>query len=135
MYLSLDKHWHISWIKDATPYAGCQSFIIFKSYLMIKNYLLITLRSLTKNKFFIFVNVFGMGIAIACCIVAYFNYDFNRSFDSYHTQASTIYRVNSVREFQNELTAYGYVPMGMGNAIKQNISDFDNVIRYSPEGS
>jgi putative ABC transport system permease protein len=117
------------------PHTLVVSLYIFKSYLMIKNYLLITLRSLTKNKFFIFVNVFGMGIAIACCIVAYFNYDFNRSFDSYHTQASTIYRVNSVREFQNELTAYGYVPMGMGNAIKQNISDFDNVIRYSPGGA
>ncbi|MBL7877811.1 MAG: ABC transporter permease, partial [Cyclobacteriaceae bacterium] len=101
---------------------------------MIKNYLLITLRSLTKNKFFIFANVFGMGIAIACCIVAYFNYDFNRSFDTYHTKAASIYRVNSVREFQNNLTSYGYVPMGLGNAIKQNSQDIDQVIRYSPGG-
>lgn len=105
-----------------------------KSIAMIKNHLLITLRSLTKNKFFIFVNVFGMGIAIACCIVAYFNYDFNRSFDSYHPQASSIYRVNSVREFQNNLTSYGYVPMGLGNAIRQNNSGIDKVIRYSPSG-
>lgn len=101
---------------------------------MIKNYLLITLRSLTKNKFFIFANVFGMGIAIACCIVAYFNYDFNRSFDTFHTKAASIYRVNSVREFQNNLTSYGYVPMGLGNAIKQNNQDIDQVIRYSPGG-
>jgi putative ABC transport system permease protein len=101
---------------------------------MIKNYLLITLRSLTKNKFFIFINVFGMGIAIACCIVAYFNYDFNRSFDSYHINAPSVYRVNSVREFQNELTSYGYVPMGLGNAIRQNNSHIDKVIRYSPSG-
>ena len=35
---------------------------------MIKNYLLITLRSLFKNKLYIFINVVGMGIAIACCI-------------------------------------------------------------------
>ena len=41
---------------------------------MIKNYLLITFRSLMKNKLFILINVFGMGIAIACCITA-----FNRS--------------------------------------------------------
>ncbi|MBL7871627.1 MAG: ABC transporter permease [Cyclobacteriaceae bacterium] len=101
---------------------------------MIKNYLLITLRSLTKNKFFIFVNVFGMGIAIACCIVAYFNYDFNRSFDTYHSNAATIYRVNSVREFQNNLTSYGYVPMGLGNAIKKGIPDINKIVRYSPGG-
>lgn len=75
-----------------------------------------------------------MGIAIACCIVAYFNYDFNRSFDSYHINAPSVYRVNSVREFQNELTSYGYVPMGLGNAIRQNNSHIDKVIRYSPSG-
>jgi len=102
---------------------------------MIKNYLLITLRSLSKNKVFILINIFGMGIAIACCIVAYFNYDYNKSFDSYHVNAPTIYRVNSVREFQNDLTTFGYVPIALGNAIKQNIQEVDAVIRYSPGGA
>lgn len=69
---------------------------------MIKNYILITFRSMMKNKLFIFINVIGLGISIASCIVAYFNYDFNRTFDSIHVNASTIYRVNSIREFQNE---------------------------------
>lgn len=75
-----------------------------------------------------------MAIAIACCIVAYFNFDFNESFDAHHVNAPTLYRVNSVREFQNELTSYGYVPIALGNAIKQNVSDVDEVVRYSPEG-
>lgn len=101
---------------------------------MIKNYLLITFRSLFKNKLYIFINILGMAVAIACCIVAYFNFDFNQSFDSHHTQASTVYRVNSVREFQNELRSYGYVPIALGNAIRQNVTDVDAVVRYSPEG-
>lgn len=101
---------------------------------MIKNFLLITLRSMMKNKLYLFINIFGMGIAIASCIVAYFNYDFNLSFDDHHINAPTIYRVNSIREFQNERTKYGYVPMALGNAIRQNVSDVDRVIRYSPGG-
>ena len=75
-----------------------------------------------------------MAIAIACCIVAYFNFDFNDSFDAHHINAPTLYRVNSVREFQNEVTSYGYVPIALGNAIKQNISDVDEVVRYLPDG-
>ena len=71
---------------------------------MIKNYLLITLRNMMKNKLYIFINIFGMGIAISCCIIGYFNYDFNASFDQHHKNAGTVYRVGSVREFQNELT-------------------------------
>ena len=75
-----------------------------------------------------------MGIAIACCIIGYFNYDFNTSFDENHQNASTLYRVGSVRKFQNELTEFGYAPIALGNAIKQNVKDVDEVIRYSPGG-
>ncbi|HEY3406061.1 MAG TPA: ABC transporter permease [Ohtaekwangia sp.] len=101
---------------------------------MLKNYLLITFRNLLKNKLYIFINIIGMGIAIACCIIAYFNYDFNVSFDSIHTHAPTIYRVGSVRIFQNEEKAFGFAPMGLGNTIKQNIPDVDEVVRYIPDG-
>ena len=101
---------------------------------MIKNYLLITWRSLMKNKFFIFINILGMSISIASCIVAYFNYEFNRTFDSYHVNAPSIYRVNSVRSFQNDQTTFGYVPMALGNAVIQNVKDAEQVTRYSPGG-
>lgn len=99
---------------------------------MIKNYLLITFRSLMKNKLYIFINIFGMSIAIASCVIGYFNYDFNASFDHNHTNAATIYRVGSVRKYQNELTAFGHAPVALGNAIKQNIKDVDEVVRYMP---
>jgi ABC-type antimicrobial peptide transport system permease subunit len=101
---------------------------------MIKNYLLITFRNLMKNKLFISINVIGMAISIACCIIGYFNYDFNVSFDRHHKNAHTIYRVGSVREFQKELTEFGYVPMALGNAVKQNVDGIDQVIRYNSEG-
>lgn len=102
---------------------------------MLKNYFLITLRSMMKNKLYIFINIFGMAISIASCIVAYFHYDFNRTFDNNHVNSSSIYRVNTTREFQGESTTYGYVPMGLGNAIRENISDVNKVVRYSPSGA
>lgn len=101
---------------------------------MLKNFLLITLRSMMKNKLYLFINILGMATSIACCIVGFFNYDFNASFDQMHKNASTVYRVGSVREFQNQLTEFGHAPMALGNAIKQNIPEVDEVIRYSPDG-
>ena len=101
---------------------------------MFKNYFLITFRSLLKNKVFILINIFGMAIAIACCIVAYFNYDFNASFDSHHTQAATIYRINSYREYQNKLTKFGYVPLPLGDVVRQNVGDVEAVMRFWPSG-
>ena len=51
-----------------------------------------------------------------------------------HKNSASIYRVGSVREFQNELTEFGFAPMALGNAIKKNFPDIDKVIRYSPDG-
>jgi putative ABC transport system permease protein len=101
---------------------------------MIKNFLLITLRSMMKNKLYLFINIFGMAISIACCIIGFFNYDHNAGFDEMHKNASSIYRVGSVREFQNELTEFGHAPIALGNAIKKNVPDVDNVVRFSPDG-
>lgn len=101
---------------------------------MIKNYLVITLRSMLKNKLFLSINIVGMAISIACCIVAYFNWDFNNTFDSHHVNAGTVYRVNSVREFQGNRRTFGYVPIALGNAIRANVADVNAVVRYSPTG-
>lgn len=102
---------------------------------MLKNYLLITWRSMMKNKLFIFINVFGMGIAIACCIVAYLNRDFNESFDKQHVNAQTIYRVHFWHDFQGRLNRYAMVPKPLAGHIKQNLKDVDHVVRFQPGGS
>jgi putative ABC transport system permease protein len=99
---------------------------------MIKNYLLITLRSLAKNKVFIIINVFGMGIAIACCIVAYVNWEFATTWDSKHVNADQIYRVQFVRDFQGRSERYGMAPMPLGNYVKQNFKEVTKVVRYTP---
>jgi putative ABC transport system permease protein len=98
---------------------------------MFKNYLLITFRSMMKSKVYIFINVLGMAIAIACCITAYYNYDFNASFDDHHTHASEIYRVNSLREFQGSMTEYGIVPVPLGDVVRENVKDVEALTRYS----
>ncbi len=97
---------------------------------MIKNYLLITLRSMMKNKLFILINVFGMGIAIACCITAYLNWDFSNSWDKVHVNADKIYRVQFWREFQGKRDRYGLAPLPLAGLINQNIKDVDKTVRY-----
>jgi putative ABC transport system permease protein len=89
------------------------------------------IRNMMKNKLYLFINVFGMAISIACCIVAYYNWDFNQNFDGHHAQAESIYRVSSIREFQNDRTKFGIVPIPLGGMVKQNIPDVEEVVRYS----
>lgn len=97
---------------------------------MIKNYLLITMRSLAKNKLFIFINVFGMGIAIACCVVAYVNWEYAATWDKSQLNANKIYRVQINREFQGRTERFGTAPMALGNYVRQNFKEVSDVARY-----
>ncbi|HET9487804.1 MAG TPA: ABC transporter permease, partial [Chryseosolibacter sp.] len=98
---------------------------------MIKNYLLITWRSMMKNKFFIFINVLGLAVAIACSIVAYFNWEFDATFNDHHINANKVYRVSSIREFEERTRLYGYAPLPLGNIIRENIPEAEKVVRLS----
>jgi len=88
---------------------------------MLKNYLKITFRSLWKSKAFVLINVFGMGIALACCIIAYLNYDYNNSYDIQHVNA---------RDFQGNRTKNGIAPMPIGNLMRDKITGVEKSVRY-----
>ena len=58
---------------------------------MFKNFIKITVRNLLANKLYTLINVFGMAVAIALCIVAYLNYSYNYIFDNFHQKAEKIF--------------------------------------------
>lgn len=101
---------------------------------MLRNHLLILFRNLNKNRLFVLINIAGLSIAIGCCVVGYFNFDFNNSFDEVHANNESIYRVNSVREYQGKSTAYGLVPLPLGETVRQNIKDVEMLTRVSGGG-
>ncbi|CAN5239655.1 ABC transporter permease [soil metagenome] len=96
---------------------------------MLKNYLLITLRSLMKNKMFVFINIFGMGIAIACCITAYLNWDYSEKWDSWHLNADKIYRVQFFNENEGRRVGNGVAPAPLAGHIKQSFKDVSKTVR------
>ena len=98
---------------------------------MLQNYILITLRSIIKNKIFILINVLGMGIAVACCIVAYLNWEFSSNFDKNHTNAESVYRVQSWQDYQGTRNRHALVPNPLGNVVRENFTDVDEVVRYT----
>ena len=97
---------------------------------MIKNYLKITLRNLFKNKVYVAINIVGLGLALACCIVAYLNSKFNWDFDKNHEKIDHIYKVHNLRENQGEVREYGRIPMPMAPAIRNDLPGVDRVFRF-----
>ncbi len=101
---------------------------------MLKNYLKTTLRNLWKNKLFVLINVASLGIALACCIVAFLNWDYNTKFDAYHADTENVYRVNFIRITNGRPIKNGSCPLPLASQIKTSLSKVDKVIRYFPVG-
>jgi putative ABC transport system permease protein len=102
---------------------------------MLKNYLLVTFRNLLKNKVFTLINIIGLGMALAVCIVAFFNHIFNYEFDRTHENFNEIYRINCYRDMQGREQEYGIVPSTLGLQIKQDIPGIMRAARLQRTGS
>jgi len=70
---------------------------------MIRNYLITALRNLFKNKLFALINVLGLGVALAICIVAYYNHMFGAEFNMMHERSDEIYKINAIRDLQGSM--------------------------------
>ncbi|MCX6334960.1 MAG: ABC transporter permease [Bacteroidia bacterium] len=101
---------------------------------MFRNYLLVTFRNLWKNKIFTLINIFGLGIALAVCIVAFFNHMFNYEFDRTHENFDEIYRVTCFRDMQGSEQEYGAVPATLGLQIKKDIPGVERSARLMRAG-
>jgi putative ABC transport system permease protein len=66
---------------------------------MIKNYLKIAWRNLLKNKGFSTINIFGLAIGIACCLLITLYVTNEISYDRYHEKGDRIFRLNSEIKF------------------------------------
>ena len=97
---------------------------------MFRNYLLVTFRNLWKNKIFTLINIFGLGIALAVCIVAFFNHMFNYEFDRTHENFDEIYRVTCFRDMQGREQEYGVIPATLGLEIKKDIPGIERSARF-----
>ncbi len=94
---------------------------------MFKNYLLIIVRNIRTNSFYVLVNVLGLGIAIACCVIAFTNYQFDKNFDAFHSKKDTVFRVDS-RKASNSFT-YGITPLPLAKEAAERIPEVKQAVR------
>jgi putative ABC transport system permease protein len=87
---------------------------------MLKNYLKIALRSLSRNKVYTIINIAGMAVGIAVCMIIFIIIQFQTNFDNFHTKKDNIYRV--LTEYHHaEVVDVSYskdVPFSMPTGLK-----------------
>lgn len=77
---------------------------------MLKNFFISTLRNLSRNKVFTFLNVTGLAIGITVCLVIGVWLERELSFDKFHPNKDYIYRVSNT--FKSESESFSQAPSG-----------------------
>ncbi|MES2277639.1 MAG: ABC transporter permease [Bacteroidota bacterium] len=96
---------------------------------MLKNYIKIAWRSLWKNKVFSGINISGLSVGMAACIMIMLFVFYEKSFDNFHTK--NIYRLNEVQKFPGMVASQkvGLSMYPMGPAIKTEFPEIKNFTR------
>lgn len=62
---------------------------------MLKNYLKIAIRTLSRHKLFSFINIFGLALSMSVCMIVMIRIKDQLSYDSFHPYANRTYRILS----------------------------------------
>ncbi|MGZ3873484.1 MAG: ABC transporter permease, partial [Mucilaginibacter sp.] len=101
---------------------------------MIRNYIKTAFRNLMKNKGFTFINVFGLSLGLATCLLIVFYVFDELSYDRYNTKADRIYRVNNDIKFGDIANSYASSPAPMAAAMKSDFAEIEQVVRFRDKG-
>lgn len=69
---------------------------------MFRNYSLLAIRNILRKKFYSVINLAGLSIASAFCILVYLYVKHEQSFDKFHTNASQLYRLEQNNLWQSD---------------------------------
>jgi putative ABC transport system permease protein len=99
---------------------------------MLRNYLKIALRNIAGNPLFSGINVIGLAIGLACCVVISIFVQYELSYDKHWTNAERIHRVT--RDFfGNDLRLAAIAPP-IGPLLAEDFPEIEDVTRILAPG-
>ncbi|RRA99777.1 ABC transporter permease [Larkinella rosea] len=97
---------------------------------MLTNYFKIAFRNLIRHKVFSGINIVGLAIGIAACLLILQYVDFELSYDRFHTKADRIYRVKQDRYDKGKLsTQWAGGAQAAGNSFKANFPEVEDYVK------
>ena len=94
---------------------------------MIKNYFISTYRNLWRNKLSTLINITGLTVSIACCIVIYVFIKNEKTFDNFHTKADRIYRIVYEEKTDHGTDYNGSSNFALANALRNDFPNLESV--------
>jgi putative ABC transport system permease protein len=101
---------------------------------MLQNYLKIALRNLLRNKVYSFINIGGLAVGMATCLLITLYVFDEISYDRFNEKADRIYRLDMDIKFGGLEKSYAVSPAPAGPAILRDYPFIENFVRIRENG-
>jgi putative ABC transport system permease protein len=96
---------------------------------MIRNYIKIAFRNLFMNKVYSLINITGLALGMAVVIlISLLVYD-EYSFDRFHTNLDSIYRLAEIQKQEDGLHKVVVTPGPLADVLKKDFSEIEQTLR------
>jgi len=99
---------------------------------MLINHIRTGLRSLRKNKGFTAINILGLSLGLATCLLIVFYVMDELSYDRYNSKAERIFRVDTDIRFGGHASSSAAAEPPLAEAIKSNFPEVEKTLRLRP---
>lgn len=96
---------------------------------MLKNYLKIALRNLSKYKLHSLINIAGLAIGIAVCMIIYTHVKHELSYDRFHENYDNIQRVVATRNDDGDWIRIRVTPAGLASRLEREFPEIVKTTR------
>lgn len=99
---------------------------------MFWNYLKVAIRNIAKGKIISFIDILGLALGMACCILIYLFVRDEFSYDAFHANARRIFRVLEVsyNPDGSERSTGSKHPVPLGPALKADLPEVERYVRF-----
>jgi putative ABC transport system permease protein len=101
---------------------------------MLKNYFKIAFRNLWKNKGYSAINIIGLAIGIATCLLISLYVLDELSYDKFNKNADRIYRINADIKFGGDEQKLAVCPDPMAFTMVKDYPEVENAVRFRNYG-
>jgi putative ABC transport system permease protein len=96
---------------------------------MIISFIKIGIRNLIKNKVYGFINILGLAVGLAGCILIGLFVEDEIAYDKFHENSENIYRLALERVYPTHSTYYAITPHSFGDILGEELPEIEQVVR------
>ncbi|MBN1272913.1 MAG: ABC transporter permease [Candidatus Aminicenantes bacterium] len=104
------------------------------SFVMFKNYFIVALRNVKKQKGYSFINIAGLAVGMAVCILILLVVRDEFSYDRFHEKADRLYRVIRVDNRDTDQRRIALTQAPLADALKQTFPEIEEAATFNYSG-